>query len=84
MKRFLFATLLTATVFADEPCCKTCDKSAGLVKYFSIDKLHNMCGECCMKPSDYPKYHLFEPGLKAATARIRRATISATRPTTAR
>ena len=66
MKLLLFAALATDLVFADQPCCKTCDQSAGLAKYFSIDKLHNMCGECCMKPSDYPKYHLFEPGLKAA------------------
>ena len=63
-----FAIILTlaAAALAAEPCCKACDTSAGLAKYYSIDKLHNMCGECCMKPSDYPKYHLFEPGLKAA------------------
>ena len=68
MNRFLIAAALAATAFADQPCCKACDESAGLVKYYSIDKLHNMCGECCMKPSDYPKYHLFEPGLKAANS----------------
>ena len=59
-------SMLVAAALAAEPCCKACDTSAGFAKYYSIDKLHNMCGECCMKPSDYPKYHLFEPGLKAA------------------
>ena len=59
-------SMLVAAALAAEPCCKACDTSAGFAKYYSIDKRHNMCGECCMKPSDYPKYHLFEPGLKAA------------------
>jgi hypothetical protein len=36
------------------------------VKYFSIDKLHNMCGECCMDPNDYWKYKIFESGLTRA------------------
>lgn len=46
------------------PCCKSC--GGGLEKYFSVDKLHNKCGECCMKSSDYWKYKIFEPGLTKA------------------
>merc|ERR1711865_1007446 len=49
-----------------EPCCKACSV-AGQVKYFSVDKTHNMCGEACMKPSQYKLYKIFEPGLTLAT-----------------
>ena len=48
-----------------QPCCKSCTV-AGQVKYYSIDKVHNMCGECCMKPSQYKIYKIFEPGLTLA------------------
>ena len=40
----------------------------GETKYFSIDTKHNMCGECCMKPDDFSKYHMFEPGLTLANS----------------
>merc|ERR1712166_896209 len=49
-----------------EPCCTSCSV-AGQVKYFSVDKTHNMCGEACMKPSQYKLYKIFEPGLTLAT-----------------
>jgi len=48
-------------------CCKAACTKEGEEKYYSIDKIHNMCGECCMNPSDFLKYKLFEPGLKKAT-----------------
>jgi len=52
---------------ADQPkCCVGACATEGEEKYYSIDKIHHMCGECCMKPSDFLKYKLFEPGLKKA------------------
>uniref|UniRef100_A0A7S2TMJ0 Uncharacterized protein n=1 Tax=Lotharella oceanica TaxID=641309 RepID=A0A7S2TMJ0_9EUKA len=51
---------------ADGPCCTSCDAEGGFEKYYSIDKLHGFCGECCMKPKDFPKYKIFEPGLQKA------------------
>ena len=55
-------------VFSTKPCCQgSCSANgSGLAKYYSIDSFHNMCGECCMEPSQYPVYKLFEPGLTAA------------------
>jgi len=47
-------------------CCQTCTK-AGEEKYYSVDTKHGFCGEACMKPSQYPLYKIFEPGLKKAT-----------------
>ena len=53
---------------ADQPiCCKGACAKAGDKKYYSIDRIHHMCGEACMPPSDFLKYKLFEPGLKLAT-----------------
>ena len=46
----------------DEHCCDTCE--APLEKYYSIDHIFHMCGECCMHPKDFWKYKIFEPGLK--------------------
>ena len=57
----------TQKLSAQARCCATCDTSAGLAKYYSIDHLHNMCGECCMKPSQFWLYKIFEPGLTKAT-----------------
>ena len=48
------------------PCCQGPCETEGHEKYYSVDKSHNMCGECCMDPKDYNKYHLFEPGLTKA------------------
>ena len=58
--------IIVAAAAADDQCCKHCDESASLAKYYSVDKLHNKCGECCMKPSQYKLYKVFEPGLTAA------------------
>lgn len=52
---------------ADQQCCETCDDKPHM-KYYSIDHLHNMCGECCMDPKDFPKYHFFERGLTKANS----------------
>ena len=60
------ATKVVVTQELAEPCCKACSV-AGQVKYFSVDKTHNMCGEACMKPSQYKLYKIFEPGLTLAT-----------------
>ena len=45
-----------------EPCCNTCDDPA-MEKYYSVDHIFHMCGECCMDPSNYWLFKLFEPGL---------------------
>lgn len=45
----------------DEPrCCETCPE--GTDKYYSIPNKRN-CGESCIAPADYDKYHRLEPGL---------------------
>ena len=67
--RNFFITLLflkssNAGLFKDDLCCMTCSEPKE--KYFSIDKIHNMCGEACMDPKDYWLYKLFEPGLTKA------------------
>ena len=36
------------------------------IKYYSIDKVFNRCGECCMDPDKYWIYHIFESGLTEA------------------
>jgi cathepsin X len=61
----LILSVLAGVALADGPCCNTCE--APLEKYYSIDKTHNMCGECCMNPSKYAIYKIFEPGLTKAT-----------------
>ena len=38
-----------------------------LKKYYSIDYIFNMCGECCIDPKYYAIYMIFEPGLTNAT-----------------
>ena len=44
------------------PCCeKACPE--GQAKYYSINKLFNMCGESCIDPSKQWPYKIFEPGL---------------------
>ena len=61
----------TADAAPAPKCCTTCDASAGLEKYFSVaspllSKKKN-CGECCMNPKDFNKFHLFEKNLTKAT-----------------
>ena len=62
----LSASMAAAIALGDDgPCCNTCVEP--LEKYYSIDKIHNMCGECCMDPKKYAIYKIFEPGLTKAT-----------------
>ena len=61
----LLLCLLVATVVSDEMCCYECTVE-GEIKYYSIDKLWNRCGECCMNPDQYWIYHIFESGLTEA------------------
>ena len=44
-----------------DPCCHAC--TAPQVKYYSVDKTHGMCGECCMDPKHYWIFKIFEPAL---------------------
>ena len=52
--------------FAGGPASPNKACAAPLAKYYSIDTKHGFCGECCMKPSQFAEYKLFEPGLTAA------------------
>ena len=51
-------------------CCATCNATAGEEKYYSVAKNpmagRQQCGESCIKPSDYNKFHLFEHNLTKA------------------
>ena len=49
-------------------CCKGPCTNEGELKYYSNPKLAPFCGESCIKPSDFLKFKLFEPGLKLATS----------------
>jgi cathepsin X len=64
---FTVGAAVTAEVSVEPtgPCCKSCTEP--LEKYYSIDKIHNKCGECCMDPKKYNIYKIFEPGLTKAT-----------------
>ena len=51
---------------AAEPCCVGACTVAGEEKYWSIAKSlfgTEHCGECCLNPSKYNEYHLFEKNL---------------------
>ncbi|GMH89122.1 hypothetical protein TL16_g11359 [Triparma laevis f. inornata] len=50
----------------DEPCCVDACTVEGEEKYYSIDTRHDLCGECCMNPSDFDLYKKFEKGLEKA------------------
>ena len=65
MKAYLLLALLFAFVTSEEMCCEECTVE-GEIKYYSIDKLFNRCGECCMNPDQYWIYHMFESGLTEA------------------
>ena len=62
---FVIASIFLVSVSATEMCCEECTKE-GEMKYYSIDKIYNKCGECCMLPSKYSTYKIFEPGLTKA------------------
>lgn len=63
-------TILTVT--SDAHCCDSCNATAGLVKYYSVAKNpeahRQQCGESCMNPKDFNKYHFFEHNLTKATS----------------
>ncbi|ORX82469.1 hypothetical protein BCR32DRAFT_326835 [Anaeromyces robustus] len=61
----LFVTLLFTTIASADKCCETCT-AKGYKKFYSVDKIFNRCGECCMKPNKYWLYHMFEAGLLEA------------------
>ena len=63
---FLIFAILLSFIFSEEMCCETCTVQS-TKKYYSIDKIFNRCGECCIDPDKYWIYHIFEPGLKEAT-----------------
>merc|ERR1711865_558589 len=53
----------------DSPCCQGSCKVAGEEKYYSVAKSlfgTKHCGECCMNPSKYNLYHIFEKNLTKA------------------
>ena len=57
---------LTVSCKELEPkCCVKCEKE-NEQKYYSIDWLFNRCGECCLDPSQFWKFKIFEPGLTKA------------------
>ena len=52
--------------FSTEKCCASCPK--GTDKYYSIPILSkDHCGESCIDPDHYTRYHLLEPKLTKAT-----------------
>jgi len=54
---------------AESPCCQGACKVAGEEKYYSVAKSlfgTKHCGECCMNPSKYNLYHIFEKNLTKA------------------
>ncbi len=51
--------------FENNMCCSSCP--TGTEKYYSIPLFpKNRCGESCIDPKDYNKYHVFEPQLTKA------------------
>jgi len=63
MLKSLIVALATVGAFAAK-CCTTCE--APLEKYLSVDTRHNKCGEACMNPKDFGKFHIFEKSLQKA------------------
>lgn len=61
------AAQVEAAAAAAGPCCSTC--TAPLVKYYSVDHGFGhapFCGEACMNPADFSKFHFFEKNLTRA------------------
>ena len=54
----LFTSSTEGNIFKDGQCCLSCTEPKE--KYYSVDKIHNMCGEACMDPKDYWLYKLFD------------------------
>lgn len=47
--------------YNDSPCCFQCPNNT--LKYYSIDKRTDKCGESCLQEKWYSLYKVFEPGL---------------------
>ena len=45
-----------------QPCCNVCEDPKKK-KYYSIVESKGKCGECCMHPTHYRFFKIFEPGL---------------------
>ena len=70
MKGFILCIiglLLFTTVASVEEgkCCSQCT-NGGKVKYYSIDKKYDRCGECCLNPKKFFLFKIFESGLTLA------------------
>ena len=69
MKSFLLYIigflLFTTVVSVEEKCCSECTKN-NKVKYYSVDRKYDMCGECCLNPKKFYFYKIFESGLTLA------------------
>ena len=61
--KFIAIAAILGSASADL-CCKTCPDN--LIKTWSIDKIHNECGEGCIKESMFNIYKIFEAGLVKA------------------
>ena len=66
----LMAGLASASIFnmkaTTDPCCVTCPDDGETIMTWSIPLIGGLCGESCMKASDFWKYKIFEPGMKKA------------------
>ncbi len=64
---YIIGFLLFSTVVSVEEgkCCSKC-ATDGQVKYYSVDKKYDMCGECCLSPKKYYLFKIFESGLTLA------------------
>ena len=70
MKGFLlyiigFLLFTTVVSVEEEKCCSQCTIE-GELKYYSIDKKFNMCGEYCLNPRKFYLFKIFESGLTLA------------------
>ena len=63
---YIIGFLLFANVVSvQEKCCSQCTKGDE-VKYYSVDKKYDMCGECCLSPKKFYLFKVFESGLTLA------------------
>lgn len=61
---FILATISSGVSQEIDKCCVTC--TGEKVKYYSIDDTYDKCGESCINPKEYNKFHLFEKNLTLA------------------
>merc|ERR1719237_450743 len=65
MASTMASSLLTSS--DSEQCCQVCEPPK--VKYYSVDLEHGHCGECCLDPSHFLVFKLFEPNLTLANGK---------------